>query len=117
MSEEGKTGHGGRNLIILGISASVIAIVTTAVSLNIYRSTGDIFLDRSRPGYIFEDEKHNEEDDQKESFSNEGEVTQKVVGEYLQEFDKINKRITEASDDFSLEAISDDSLGITQDQE
>jgi len=117
MSEEGNSGHGGRNLIILGISASVIAIVTTAVSLNIYRSTGDIFLDRSRPGYIFEDEKHNEEDDQKESFSNEGEVTQKVVDEYLQEFDKINKRITEASDDFSLEAISDDSLGITQDQE
>ncbi|MBR1939350.1 hypothetical protein IJ847_01290, partial [Candidatus Saccharibacteria bacterium] len=55
--------HGGRNLILLFVIASTIALSTTAISLSIYRATGDIYLDRSRPGYIAEDEKHNEEDD------------------------------------------------------
>ena len=55
--------HGGRNLIILGIASILIALATTSVSLAIYRATGDIYLDRSRPGFISEGEQHNEEDD------------------------------------------------------
>ena len=81
--------HGGRNLMILGFSAAVIALLSTAASLQIYRSTGDIYLDRSRPGYISEGEKHSEEDDQKEKFSNEGEINDKVIDEYLKELEKV----------------------------
>ena len=105
--------HGGRNLIILGIGATVIALLSTAVSLQIYRLTGDIYLDRSRPGYISEGEKHSTEDDQKENFSNEGEVTAKTVDEYLKELEKITTRLDEASDSFSSEALTDESLGIS----
>ena len=47
----------------------IIAIATTTISLIIYRATGDIYLDRSRPGYIAEDEKHTKEDDNKETES------------------------------------------------
>jgi hypothetical protein len=112
MSED-KPIHGGRNLIILGLSAVLIAIVSTAASLQIYRSTGDIYLDRSRPGYISDGEKHSEEDDQKENFSNEGEITKSAIDEYFKEFDKITNRISESSDDFLLDAINDDSLGIS----
>ena len=112
MKEE-KPIHGGRNLMILGFASAIIAILTTAASLQIYRSTGDIYLDRSRPGYISEGEKHSEEDDQKESFSNEGEVDQKAIDEYLKELDKVMERISEASDDFSPEALTDDSLNIS----
>ena len=108
-----KTIHGGRNLIILGFASAVIAIIATAISLHIYRSTGDIYLDRSRPGYISEGEKHSKDDDQKETFSNEGEVDQKAINEYLKELDKVMGRISESSDDFSLEALTDDSLGIS----
>ena len=107
--------RGGRNLIILGLSSIAIAVITTIVSLQIYRATGDIYLDRSRPGYIFEDEKHNEEDDQKEVFSSEGEVNAAAIDEYLGELDKIIERIDESADDFSLEPLSDDSLSISVD--
>lgn len=110
--KEDKPIRGGRNLIILGLSATVIALISTAVSLQVYRNTGDIYLDRSRPGYISEDEKHSEEDDQKETFSNEGEVTDKTIDEYLKEYDKIVERISNSSDDFSADALIDESLGI-----
>lgn len=111
--KEDKPIHGGRNLMILGFATAVIAIISTAVSLQIYRATGDIYLDRSRPGYISEGEKHSDEDDQKENFSNEGEVNQKAIDEYLKELDKVMGRISEASDDFSPEALTDDSLSIS----
>jgi len=111
--KEDKPIHGGRNLMILGFSAAVIALLSTATSLQIYRSTGDIYLDRSRPGYISEGEKHSEEDDQKEKFSNEGEINDKVIDEYLKELEKVSERINEASDDFSSEALTDESLGIS----
>jgi hypothetical protein len=111
--KEDKPIHGGRNLMILGFSAAVIALLSTAASLQIYRSTGDIYLDRSRPGYISEGEKHSEEDDQKEKFSNEGEINDKVIDEYLKELEKVSERINEASDDFSSEALTDESLGIS----
>ena len=44
--------QGGRNLMILGCGAIFLAGVTTTASLMIYRSSGDIYLDRSRPGYL-----------------------------------------------------------------
>ena len=41
--------RGSRNLLILGLGSILIAGGTTSVSLAIYRNTGDIYLDRSRP--------------------------------------------------------------------
>ena len=116
MTEE-KPIHGGRNLIILGAAATVIAIVSTVASLQIYHATGDVYLDRSRPGYISEGEKHNEEDDQKEHFSNEGAITSETIDEYLKELDKLDKRAGDSIDDFSAEALTDEALGIAEDEE
>ena len=49
---------GGRKLIILGIASALIALATTGISLAIYHNSGDIYLDRSRPGFLpDEDEK------------------------------------------------------------
>ena len=111
--EEEKTSvHGGRNLILLGLIAIVIAITTTAVSLFIYRATGDIYLDRSRPGFISEGEQHNKEDDGHEVFPNEGPMDQKAFDEYLTELDLLTERIDGSSDSFASEPLSDDSLGI-----
>ncbi len=113
MNDGEKRGHGGRNLIILGIGATVIAVISTAVSLNIYRKTGDIYLDRSRPGFITEGEKHNAEDDQKETFPSDGEVTKSAIDEYLNELKIVTKRINDSSQAFSPDALSDETLGIT----
>ena len=107
--------RGRRNLIILAVGSGFIALATTVASLQIYRATGDIYLDRSRPGYIFDDEKHSEEDDQKESFSNEGEITVEALDEYLKELDTVIKRVDDSANDYSPEPLSDDSLGISVD--
>lgn len=111
------TCHGRRNLVILGFGALAIAVISTAVSLQIYRATGDIYLDRSRPGYISEGEKHNEKDDYKDIFSEEGAITAEVVDDYLKKLDGIIEQIDNASGDFSLDAISDDTLGIATEGE
>ena len=61
-SKEKKPIHGGRNLVLLGIGAITIALITTSISLYFY-GKGDIYIDRSRPGYISEDEVHQTDED------------------------------------------------------
>ena len=112
VEEEKTTVHGGRNLILLGLIAIIVAVTTTAVSLFIYRATGDIYLDRSRPGFIAEGEQHNEEDDSHEVFPNEGLMNQEAFDKYLEELDLLTERIDGSSDSFAGEPLSDDSLGI-----
>ena len=106
--------HGGRNLIILGLSAAVIAFISTATSLFIYRKTGDVYLDRSRPGFISEDEKYDADNDKKEDFPNDGPVTAEMLDDYLRELDDAATRIENLSDDFSSEPLSDESLVIAE---
>lgn len=104
--------HGGRNLMLLGIGSAIVALITTAISIFIYRYTGDIYLDRSRPGYIAEGEKHDDEDDGDEDFSNEGVVDKKVLDEYLKELESIEGRINAHENNFDAEPLTDDALGI-----
>ncbi len=113
---EKKLVHGGRNLAILGFGAVLIAIITTSISLYFY-SKGDIYIDRSRPGYISEDEKHNDADDEKESYSNEGIITEKALDEYLQDLDNVSERIEASQNDFGPDPLSDDNLMITSNDE
>ena len=54
---------GSRNLIILGVVSGIIALATTGVSLAVYHNSGDIYLDRSRPGYLPDKEEIEEEDE------------------------------------------------------
>ena len=110
--EEQKPIHGGRNLMILGFVAGVLALATTAISLIIYRTTGDIYLDRSRPGYISEDEKNDKKYEAKEKISTEGEVTEATVDEYLEQLDSVRGRIDSLSKSFDPDPINDDALGI-----
>ena len=52
-----KLNKGGWNLVILGIMAVVIAVITSGVSLLIYHNSGDIYLYRSRPGFLPDERK------------------------------------------------------------
>ena len=114
--KEKKPIHGGRNLIILGFSAILIALTTTSISLYFY-SKGDIYIDRSRPGYISEDEKHNVDDDVQENYSNEGKITEKSLTEYIEELDRVSERIDASRNDFGPDPLSDDNLMITSNDE
>ena len=104
--------NGGRNLCILGIGALIVAIITTSISLKIYHDTGDVYLDRSRPGFISDEEKQQTEENIKETFSEDGEIDAKVLDEYLQKLEQMRKKSDDYIKDFSTNPLSDDQLGI-----
>ena len=105
---------GGRNLVILGIAATLVALTTTGVSLAIYHNSGDIYLDRSRPGYL-PDEKEIEDDEEKEleyKLDKTGKINAGVLDEYLENLDFEVKAIDAYEKPFNSDALSNERLGI-----
>ncbi len=108
--------RGGRNLLILGISSILVALITTGVSLAVYHNSGDIYLDRSRPGFLpDEDEAEQEikdEEQLKYTFDKNGEITIDVLNEYLKEIKTDINAIDANGDVFGDKILSNDELGI-----
>lgn len=110
--------YGARNLWILGIGATVLAIITTSVSILIYHNSGDIYLDRSRPGFL--PDKEEAEDDKSSSdnseykFSEMGEVNKEALDEYLKEMQKVEDSVKDINNPYPEGALSDKSLGIPE---
>ena len=107
--------HGGRNLVILGVVSTVLAVMTTGVSLAIYHNTGDIYLDRSRPGYLPDEEEiENEEENEVEeySFEKSGKLTVEILAEYLERLQAEIKAIDAYEQPFDESVLSDERLGI-----
>lgn len=106
---------GGRNLIIMGILACLIALTTTGISLAVYHNSGDIYLDRSRPGFL-PDEDEIEQDggeDEKEYYLDKDTVvTEEVLDEYLKALDVEIKGLDSYEEPFSEKGLSDSMLGI-----
>lgn len=106
---------GGRNLLLLGIGSIAIAVVTTGVSLTLYNTSGDIYLDRSRPGFL-PDEKESSEDQQtKDSykFPDSGTLDKAALNEYLNNIQVETKRLNQVQNPFDPAVLSDEALGIT----
>ena len=110
--------HGNRNLLLLGVGALILAGVSTSVSLAMYRISGDIYLDRSRPGFL-PDPTEIEEDDVTTNFTfaETGELTKEDLDEYLRELSIVNNRLKAFSDPYAPDPLSDESLGITGEPE
>lgn len=106
--------NGARNLFLLGIGASLIALATTFVSLKIYHDSGDIYLDRSRPGFLPEAEENAEKpEDTNFTFSDSGELTQENLDEYLKNLKKELDRLNDfTSEPFNPTPLSDETLGL-----
>ena len=105
------------NLGILAVATALIALITTSISLYIYKATGDIYIDRSRPGYISKEEEGKVSDDGSKKtsvyeFSSEGEINQKVLKKYLEKFESIQTKTQDPDSDFNETPLSDESLGI-----
>lgn len=112
-----KKERGGRNLVLLGVFATLIAIVTTGVSLVIYHNSGDIYLDRSRPGFLPDEEEAEEEKIEEDYvFSRSGKITAEVLDELLKNLDLEVQTIDSYNDQFNEGALSDDRLGIPSEQ-
>lgn len=113
--------NGGKNLVVLGLASIVISIITTGVSLAIYHNTGDIYLDRSRPGYLPDEQEIEEEGEKQEEeyiFDRSGKITIDVIDEYLEKIQTEVRAIDAYSDPFDENALSNAKLGIpVEDQE
>lgn len=106
------TSKGGRNLIILGIFATLIALTTTFISLKLYHDSGDIYLDRSRPGFLPEKEETEKEQTPTDySFPPSGQLDKKALDEYLEHLTKELDRLNDFSDEpFGATPLSDKTL-------
>ena len=118
-NEEKKSKAGARNLVLMGALAILIAVSTTSVSLAIYHNSGDIYLDRSRPGFLPDKEEieEDENDDEKEEydFSKSGVLTKEVVEEYLKNLQAEGEAVDEFEKPFDGQVLSDRHLGIVED--
>ena len=108
---------GGRNLVLLGIIAVVVATLTTGVSLALYHYSGDIYLDRSRPGFLPDKEESEEKEESKEGiyvFDKTGPITKEALGEYLENLQIEVDSIDAYKEPFGESLLSDEALGIGQ---
>ena len=104
---------GGQNLILLGLAATLIAVSTTGVSLAVYHNSGDIYLDRSRPGYLPDQTEIESDDTEGEyEFSKTGMINTEVLDEYLKNLNEEVEGIDAYGSPFDAGALSDESLGI-----
>lgn len=111
--ENKKMEQGGKNLVLLGVLATLIAVITTGVSLMLYHNSGDIYLDRSRPGFLPDEEEVEEEKIEEEyTFSRSGKITGEVLDELLKNLDLEVQSIDAYDDQFGEGALSDERLGI-----
>lgn len=109
-----KLRQGSVNLVILGALSVVVAIATTGVSLAVYHNSGDIYLDRSRPGYL-PDEEEIESDEEKEveyELSKTGRIDVKILEEYLENLNLEVEAIDEYEKPFNQDVLSNERLGI-----
>ena len=104
---------GGRNLVILGIASAIVALITTGVSLAVYHNSGDIYLDRSRPGFLpDEEEMQGDEVEEDYDFGKVDKLDAKTAEEYLKNLEVEVEAIDSYEKPFGADVLSDESLGI-----
>jgi len=111
-----KLERGGRNLVILGVVSVLIAMMTTGVALAIYHNSGDIYLDRSRPGFLPDEEELEDEEGKEEEkeydFERDGGITREDIELYIENLNKEIKAINDYKKPFGEEVLMDERLGI-----
>ncbi len=111
---------GGVNLVILGIVSTAIAIVTTGISMLVYHNSGDIYLDRSRPGFLPDEEEALEEAEDEEddyNFQKTGAVDSVVLDEYLKKIQVEVDGINAEDKPFDEKVLLDEDFGIPKNEE
>ena len=101
-----------KNITILGIASVSIALLTTIVSLIIYHNSGDIYLDRSRPGYLPDEAEVENVPESTYTFPSSGPINEEVLNDYIDHYEEVLNYIDDLDSPFSETPLSDDSLGI-----
>lgn len=100
------------NLCLLGVGAVLISMITTGISVLIYHYSGDIYLDRSRPGYLPDKEEIENNTIEEFEFFEDGPITKYDLDEYLKHFQAELNKLDELKNPYAPEPLSDDALGI-----
>ena len=106
---------GGRNIFILGVLSVAISIVLASVSLVLYHNSGDVYLDRSRPGFLPDEEEIEDNSKIEKSdfeFSDSGNVSAEIIDEYLENLLKEIEQLDKFENPFDAKALTDETLGI-----
>ena len=106
---------GGRNLVIMAVISIFITLSLTTVSLAIYHYSGDIYLDRSRPGYLPDNtEVQTEEEDEEGdyNFEKSGPLSSEVLDEYLKKLEIEVEALDDFENPFGDEALSIQQFGL-----
>ena len=107
---------GGKNLILLGIISIAISLITSGVSLAVYHDSGDIYLDRSRPGFLPDKEEIKESSGTEYTFADDGgKITEEELKEYLENLNEVQEKFKALPDPYSAESLSDEALNILAD--
>lgn len=107
--------RGGKNLLILGLAAIVIAILTSSISLIVYHQSGDIYLDRSRPGFLPEESEIEEtKKTTNYEFPENVNLTEKVIDNFLENYQTQIDYINSFSEPYNPNILSDESLGFPE---
>ena len=111
-----KMQKGARNLVILGVLSTLIALGTTGVALAIYHNSGDIYLDRSRPGYLPDEEEieqvENEPQEEEYVLDKNAQVTTEAIDDFLKKMQVEIDAINAYEKPFGADTLSDERLGI-----
>jgi len=104
--------NGVRNLLLLTIIATVIAVATTMLGVYIYVSSGDIYLDRSLPGLLPDasEQEDNGREEEQYIFRDYGTVNKGVLDDFLRHFDVVEGEVREFAEPFSDAPLLDESL-------
>lgn len=106
---------GSRNIILLGLGAVLITATTTAISMAIYYNSGDIYLDRSRPPFLPDDDELEQKEGtvkDKYSFSKTGTITKDVIDEYIENLNTQVEKIDNIADPYSPDDLADKIFGL-----
>ena len=112
--------NGSRNLLVLGLVSILVALATTGASLAIYHASGDIYLDRSRPGFLPDEteveDDNNDKVEEEYDFGKEGELTMEGLMKYLDMLGTEVEKVDEYKKPFDEKALSDEKLGIPKEE-
>ena len=108
---------GARNLVLLGVFSVAIALATSGISLALYHNSGDIYLDRSRPGFLPDEneiEEYQSSLDEAYHFSETSRLDKDTLEQYLKHYDSVVEYLNSLKDPFSATPLSDESLGFPE---
>ena len=116
MRDKKKIEKGARNLVVLGALSTVVALTTTGVALAIYHNSGDIYLDRSRPGFLPDEEEIQQDEGEREDddyvFQKDTVLDTEKMDEFLEKLQEEIDAINAYEKPFGEEVLSDERLGI-----